>query len=205
MNKINQYSGGIFMAQFKAFDSRVEVNGQTVLSVVDGCVLKDAALQILADNGITNISNDSWYSQQAWLDAFKLIADQVGIKTLYTIGYKIPDNAQFPPEIDDIGKGLAAIDVAYHMNHRINDEMLFNPLTGVMKEGIGHYGFEKTGEKQAKMCCENPYPCDFDRGIIEAMAKRFKPASSLFVNVTHDDSAPCRKKGDNSCTYIIKW
>jgi hypothetical protein len=49
----------------------VEVNGQTVLAVVDGSFIKDKAIQILEDNGITNIQKDGWYSQQAWLNALR--------------------------------------------------------------------------------------------------------------------------------------
>ena len=45
------------------------------------------------------------------------------------------------------------------------------------------------------------YPCDFDRGIITALASRFERAS----RVTHDDSAPCRKNGADSCKFIIAW
>jgi hypothetical protein len=91
------------------------------------------------------------------------------------------------------------------MNHRINGEVLFNPKTGAMKEGIGHYSFEKTGPRAANMVCKNPYPCDFDRGIIESAARKFKPADSIILSVTHDDSKPCRKKGHDSCTYIVTW
>lgn len=194
------------MAQFIAFNSDVEVNGETVLSIVDGMgIYKDKAIVFLSDNGIVNAQPGEWYSQQAWLDAFKTISEVTGAFTLFNIGKKIPENAQFPPEIDNIEKALSAIDVAYHMNHRLNGEVLFNPGTGEMKEGIGHYGYEKVEDKLVRMVCDNPYPCDFDRGIIEAMAQQFKPADCPLVMVQHDDSQPCRKKGDDSCTYIIKW
>ena len=77
------------------------------------------------------------------------------------------------------------------MNHRDGD--------------IGIYGFQSTGPKSAKMVCRNPYPCDFDQGIIEAMAIRFKPQDCPAVSVRHDDSAPCRQNGADSCTYLVTW
>ncbi len=179
------------MAQFKAYSQDVEVNGQTVLSVVDGMgSFTLSANQILSQNGISDPKPGQWYLQQNWLNAFKEISEKLGPKTLLQIGKKIPENADFPPQIDDIDKGLAAIDMAYHMNHR-NGE-------------IGTYGFEKTGPKSAKMVCTNPYPCEFDRGIILAMANRFAPQDA-YVKVEHDDSQPCRKKGDESCTYLVTW
>ena len=82
---------------------------------------------------------------------------------------------------------------------------LFDPKTGRMREGIGHYVYEAAGDRKLKMTGHNPYPCEFDRGIIEAMAKRFKPAGAALVRVKHDDSAPCRKTGADSCTYWVEW
>jgi len=126
------------MAQFKGYDPKVEVNGQTVLSVVDGMgVMKLLAMQFLKRHGIDDPKPEAWYPQQKWLDTFKEIADKVGPNTLFQIGLKIPENAAFPPEIDTIEKALASIDVAYHLNHRGGE--------------IGHYHFEKTGDKSAKM------------------------------------------------------
>lgn len=194
------------MGSYKAFEENVEVNGQTVLSVVDGIgVFKDRAYDILKRHGIENIEPEKWYPQQSWLDAFKEIADSTGEFTLNSIGKKIPENAEFPPEIDDIEKALAAIDVAFHINHRINGKVMFNPETGEMLEGIGHYHFEKTGDNEARMVCDNAYPSDFDRGIIEAMARKFKPADSAFVSVRLDKTRPTRKEGADSCTFLVSW
>ena len=180
------------MAQFKALAMGVEVNGETVLSVIDAMgIFKSQAITILEEKGIVNPMPGLWYNQQAWLDAFKYIADEIGPNTLYNIGRKIPENAQFPPDIDTIEKALGAIDVAYHMNHRGGE--------------IGHYSFQSTGPKSAKIICNNPYPCDFDLGIIESMAKKFKPADSVFVMASHDASSGCRKNGGNECVYKITW
>lgn len=194
------------MAHFIAFDSKVEVNGETVLSIVDGMgAFKERTYKFLADNGIQNPEPGKWYSQQAWLNAFKTIVEATGEFTLFNIGKKIPENAQFPPEINTIDKALSAIDVAYHMNHRVNGQVMFDPASGKMLEGIGHYGFQKSGEREIRMVCENPYPSDFDRGIIEAMAHKFKPADAGIIIVKLVESEPTRKKGANSCTYSVKW
>ena len=193
------------MAMFVAKTANAEVNGETVNSIVDGMgTFKAKAIEILSKNGIKDPKPGMWYSQQNWLNAFKEISTTIGSNTLYAIGLKIPENAKFPPQIDSIEKGLGAIDMAFHMNHRINGKVLFDPQTGTIHEGIGHYIFEKTGEKEAKMTCPNSYPCDFDRGIIDGMARKFKPAGAL-VQVLHNDAAPCRKKGAESCEYKIKW
>jgi hypothetical protein len=179
------------MAVFTAMTPGAEVNGQTVLAVVAGMgVFKTQAATILKDNGIADPQPDRWYSQQAWLNAFKVISDKLGPNTLFQIGKKIPENAAFPPEINTIEAALASIDVAYHMNNRGGK--------------IGNYAYKSTGPRGGKMVCDNPFPCDFDRGIVTAMATRFAPAGSV-PKVLHDDACPCRRTGGNSCTYLISW
>ena len=74
--------------------------------------------------------------------------------------------------------------------------------TGEMTEGIGHYGYEKVENKNKIISkCENPFPCYFDRGLLTAMAQKFENTAE----VKHDDSKSCRRKGGESCTYIITW
>jgi len=197
-------------SRFRVFEKGMQVNGTTIMAIVDGMGPIARLTKIFFKRvGLPeNIVSDTehWYSQQQWLDAFRLVSEKVGEKSLYNIGKSIPENAQFPSNVVDIESALSSIDIAYHMNHRNNKgEVLFDPSrpeSEIMLEGIGHYGYEKiTGENKVIMVCENPYPCDFDRGIITAMAKRFKKTATI----EHDDSKPCRKKGASSCTYIITW
>jgi len=192
------------MTQFVALDPSVEVNGQTILSVIEGMKSKWIALDILKRSGIDDPKPGEWYSQQKWLNAFKEIAEKVGDLTLNMIGKKIPEKADWPPAVDNIHKALGSIDIAYHMNHRKKGVPLFNPQTGSMGEGIGHYKYESLGERKAKVTCDNPYPCSFDKGLIEAAANKFKPANTL-VRVDHDESVSCRKKGKSICAYTVSW
>lgn len=181
------------MAQFISYARTVEVNGQTVLSVVDGLgAYKRRAHEILAENGIADPAPGKWYAQQSWLNAFKVISESMGSSTLYSIGFKIPENADFPPEIETLGDAMGSLDVAYHMNHRGGE--------------IGHYKPKRTADREVHVVCDNPYPCDFDRGIIASLANRFKPhGHDHNARVRHADDEPCRKDGSDSCTYILSW
>ncbi|MFH0734673.1 MAG: hypothetical protein V1773_06440 [bacterium] len=178
------------MSSYKAFSTNVEVNGETVLSVVEGMgAFRNSALKILAENGIKDPVPGKWYPQQAWLNAFKQIAEKVGKSTLMQIGMKIPENAKFPPDIDDLDKALSSLDFAYHMNHRGGN--------------IGNYNYEKVDNKTIKMTCNNPYPCGFDKGIIQSIAKKFGVPNKP-VYITHSENEPCREKGEHSCTFLIQ-
>jgi hypothetical protein len=179
------------MPEFVALAPNVEVNGQTVLAVVEGMgAFRNLALEILKRHGVDSPKPESWYRQQPWLDAFKEIYERVGKSTLNQIGRKIPENAKFPAEIDTIDKALASVDVAYHMNHRGGE--------------IGHYAFSKLGPSRAKLVCANPYPCEFDLGLVQSMARLFPPKGRA-ASVAHDESQPCRRKGGDSCTYLVSW
>lgn len=197
--------------QFRPFEDGIEVSGDSLGAIVDGFKnYPSVAMKYLSKYGLVKnepdkppaIDRAGWYSLKDWLLAYEGIANEIGYNSLYTIGKKIPENAVFPPQIQDVYAAVASIDVAYHLNHRKNGTVMFDPQTGMMLEGIGHYRSQPVeGENRIICVCENPYPCDFDRGIIAAMAARFEPGSKT----VHDNEAPCRKKGADSCTYIVWW
>lgn len=182
------------MALYQAYDERVEVNGETILSVVNAMQQgQEYRRQILEANGLKHVRPGDWYPQQAWLDSFQQIAEHIGERTLFMIGKGIPENAQFPPEIDNLEKALKAIDQAYHMNHR-------NGKIGNYK--LTHFDAKS---KQAEMQVDTPYPSEFDRGIIMTMLRKFRPDSSFSYDVTLDETKENRKKGGVTWTYHISW
>ena len=197
--------------QFKIFEPDVEVNGQTVYSIIAGLgYFTNLSRRYFSKVNIGTVINkelkidmNGWYPQYAWLEAFKNIAEQVGDRVLYSIGLSVPANAQFPPWVVDIDTAIKAIDIAYHLNHRKNGKPLFDVTTGIMSEGIGHYGYERKQNNINKIISlsHNPYPCAFDRGIITAMAHKFQPDAVI----SHDDTKECRSKGAETCSYIITW
>ncbi len=183
------------MAEYIPFAENVEVNGQTVLSVINGInqIFASNMQQILASNGIASPKSGEWYSQKAWLLAFKEIGETIGDHTLFAIGKSIPENADFPEEINGLEIALSAIDQAYHHNHRGGE--------------IGYYKLVAFDEKrnEAKMECKTPYPCSFDRGIISAMARKFAPVNSISQEVELDMSKKNKDSGSDSSWYVIKW
>lgn len=190
------------MSQYVLKIPGVEIIGYAIMSFVDGMsTYAPMAYKILAKHGIKNVEVEGFYSAQAWLNAFRDVAEGMGEHTLFAIGKKIFDNAPWPP-FEALEDGLASIDIAYHMNHRLNGQRMWNQETKVMVAGIGHYSKPRMeGKRRAVMVCDNPYPSDFDRGILTAVARRIKPTAE----VTLDEAQPTRRKGGESCTFIITW
>jgi hypothetical protein len=197
--------------QYKVFEPGVEVSGDSLGAIVEGFKkYPTVAMKYLTKFGLVKaspgkppeIDRSGWYRLEDWLSAYEGIANEIGVNSLYGIGKSIPENAKFPPQVNDVHSAIASIDIAYHMNHRKNGEVMFNPETGQMLEGIGHYKYQPVPNENRIVCvCENPYPCDFDRGLVTAMANRFEP----LARTAHDNEAPCRKNGADSCTYVVWW
>ena len=183
------------MAVFEPFAPDVEVSGGAVLSFINGVppVFQNKTKDILINNGIENIDESNWYKQADWLNAFKQISTTIGANTLFAIGKSIPDTATFPPSIRTLRNALLSIDIAYQMNHRGGN--------------IGYYKLLKFDEfsKAAEMECYNPYPCDFDRGIITAMSRRFLPEGSSNIEVSLHPSFQGKRDGEDKSIYKIQW
>lgn len=175
------------MAEYVAFDPEVEIKGSAVLVVMEA--IGDQSIPIMEKHGLANIKEDEWYSQQTYLDAFRELAE-IGFLTLVSVGMKIPDVADFPP-IESVEEALQLLDVAYHMNHRGGD--------------IGEYRLEEIHENSAVMICQNPYPSDFDYGIIYRLVQKYRPSNSKNLTVTRLDDPPNRQQGGDACTYVIEW
>ncbi len=182
------------MAQFIPFANGIEVNGRTIMSFTKALkVYEPILLKVLSDNGIDEVEPEGWYKQEQWLNAFRVVGERYGGNTLFAIGKAIPEHAEFPPSIKNLEQALSAINVAYHMNHRGGD--------------IGYYKLLKFSDelKTALVECRNPYPSDFDRGIITAMVRKFKPETSIVSRVELNGDSPSRLTGADSCTYKVVW
>lgn len=182
------------MARYEALDEGVEINGQTMLAMLEGVsrfsdAYRDKVRDSLDENGVVEPVEDEWYLQQAWLDAFGVLAEDLEPHILDRIGEQIPDTADWPGNISDVAEGLQSIDEAYHRNHRGGD--------------IGYYRFRKTGKRTGEVACKNPYPCPFDRGIIRSVAREYSPVEGfVFVEETGNE---CRQDDGEVCTYTVHW
>jgi hypothetical protein len=192
------------------FEPGIELSGVMIESIVEAFKLfPSVALKRLVSAGIGTLNGrevvmdrHGWYPIDSWLAAFDSFATSVGTRALFQIGQQVPKYAVLPPGINDIHSAMASINIGYHMNHRKNGRLMFDPTTGQTLPGIGNYTYSPVpGERKIIFVGEVPYPCDFDRGLLSAFATKFE----RFSRVMHDDRAPCRKNGSRSCTYIVTW
>jgi hypothetical protein len=144
---------------------------------------------------------NQWYPLDGFMRVFDRIHGEFGNYTLRQVGIHVPKNAPLPPHVTDIHSCFASMDAGYHINHGFKGQPMFNPATGEMTDGIGHYKYVPVpGANHIKIEVDVPYPCPFDEGLVIALAQRFKPAAT----VTHD-KAGCRSRGSSSCTYHVTW
>lgn len=183
------------MAIYEAFDRNVEVNGQTVLMIIEEAMglfsddYRNRAFTALAEEGISEPAPDEWYPQQAWLNAFETIANDLQPHVLNRLGEELPNVADWPNDFDSVPAGLQSIGDAYQRNHRGGE--------------IGTYQFNQIDDQTGEVTCNNPYPCQFDRGLIRGVAQKYAPVDS-FVFV-EESGATCRRNGDDTCTYTVHW
>lgn len=154
------------------------------------------------EDGSYYFEPDKWYPAGPNVEMFQIMKEKVGANTLKQAGRSIPETAIFPPDINTIQKGLASIDIAYHLNHGQNGKPLMNPETGEMIDIIGHYRCEEIpGKQEIHVISDTPYESEMDEGIVTAMARRFEPGARVSLDATR----PNRLNGGDSCTYIIRW
>jgi hypothetical protein len=193
-----------------------QILGSNVSVILDGFgSFTLLASKILLESGLGTIDSegvgmaqlvpDKWYPLDAFLRAFDRIQQEFGEFTLRQAGLHVPKKAA-PPEGEstfrDIHTAFRTLDMGYHFNHAKEGKAMFNPQTGEMSEGIGHFKTKPVPGKSNQVICEadSVYPCSFQEGIVLGLAQRF----DSMARVAHDLKS-CRKKGASVCVYNITW
>lgn len=151
--------------------------------------------------GMAKLDPNKWYPLDAFLRAFERVQSEFGDYTLKQSGLYIVKKAAQPGDfLTDINRAFQTLDMGYHYNHAKGGVRMFNPETGEMTEGIGHYKVRNGGKNQVFVDADTAYPCAFDEGLVTGLGQQFNPTAK----VAHD-SKTCRKKGATTCTYSITW
>jgi hypothetical protein len=182
------------MAQFQVFTSNSEVSGKMVSAVLKAVPGQEAKIRsMFAQNNIENPEDGKWYAMQDYLNAFQEIFKTFGPSVLFSIGKFLPKNGSFSTPQNSLANAINQMDTFYHEWHRGGE--------------VGHYRLVSYSNerKEAKIECKNPYPCYFDRGILTAISKEYKPDGASLINVELDSSRPNRLAGSDVSYYNIVW
>ncbi|MEP7286010.1 MAG: hypothetical protein ABI947_09605 [Chloroflexota bacterium] len=178
------------MAQFIASTPQAEVIGRSILPAIKAMGTK--VRPILATHKLHDIQPDLWYSQQAYLNVYKDIANSKHNATfkLVKIGMQSSDILPLPAHVNSIPAALASLDFAYKRQCR----------------NIGTDGWKVTiiADRMIKCVSSTPFPEDFEYGVLYAIVRRFRPEGASFT-VLVDETAPSRKHGADTSTYIVSW
>jgi hypothetical protein len=163
------------------------VSGGNILSMLAAMgPFRKRGEQILEEFGIREVDVEEWYPLRAYVDALRTIGQKMGPNTLFQIGKQIPNHVQMPPGIDTFEKVLASFGMAFDLNHR-----------GFPPNAIS---YEVISDRTANITSGTPYPCDFDRGVIQGF---FQKLLGTRVNVTHDGGRGCKNEGGQTCTHQV--
>jgi len=175
--------------------SDVEVLSINVHSLLGAFNLKEGEVQrILVSHGIEMTLDESrrWYPLEAIIRSLEDIRARIGTHTLRAIGHQVPRNSPLPSHVDSFVALLPLLNDTYRMNHRGEGD-------------IGGYHYQPLQKNSARLRCDNPYPCEFDQGLLEAFHTRLPPKSSAFrLRIEHGPDG-CRTEGAEACTYLLKW
>ncbi|MDC0718044.1 hypothetical protein [Nannocystis bainbridge] len=189
------------MTSYQPMVPDITVFGQTTSVFIEVLksfsVLQKAMLEAL---GVDAVDPQAWYPQERILRAYQKVDLVLGSRGLERFGRQVPPLVAFPPGIDDPHTVLSGLDATYHLNHSRDGVVMLDLATGEMTEGIGHYHYERVDEREARMCCDTPYPCRFDMGLVAGFAARFVTD----VEVEHEPGE-CRARGGANCVYRVRW
>lgn len=169
--------------------------------------IPDAPQRALARYGLGAVGPNGqfevieWVPVAKWLLVLNELEGLMGPQKAVEIGMNIVDRIVFPPEAKDIQSAFQLFDVGYHINHVKDGQPMFDPATGTMVDGIGHYKCTYVSKRRAVLEVDAPYPCDLDRGIVQGWARRYEKTAI----VTHLEPSVCRKTRGRACRYEVSW
>jgi len=169
-----------------------EVWGGAVLGVANALAASGVpwrdVVHLLEQVGIELPRAEAWYSLEKNLAFHAAVEQGHGREAVRAMGRAIPDTARFAPDMDTLDRALRVLDVAYQVNHR--------------GTGIGGYYCSLHLPGRAELVCENPYPCDLDRGILERLAEQH---GGPLAQVSHRPGPACRRLGARACVFDLRW
>ncbi len=172
--------------------SGIQVEGRVIGALIASVeIVRPEVQRILAVHDISSARPRPWYPLEDILRCLADIQERVGLVTLRAIGQQVPRHTVYPPQLTTFPVALFNMNAAFQKNHQGPGD-------------IGGYHHEPVDGESSRMRCDNPYPCEFNQGVLEGLHARFAPRGARRLRIEHDPSG-CRSRGDASCLYHLKW
>lgn len=151
-------------------DPTAEINGTSLRVALAAFQMTQQARNMLSRHGLPEEPEASrWYPLQAWLDVLADIEAHFGAQTVYAAGLQVIKYSVWPAHLQTLPQALRSLQQVHQSNVRGKE--------------IGYYRAEEQGAQAMRVECFTPVPLNFDHGIITGVARKFRPAGSLRVQV----------------------
>lgn len=173
------------MSSLQHFDG--QYSGAALHSFILGLGHSEALVQrILGQHRLVTIDPSNWYDLNIARSIYTMVAEQVGARSLKSVGQKMIEAAPFPPEVKDVRSVLSALNSAYQMN--------------VRGPNIGKISCEFGEGSEATVVFTTPFPCALNIGIIQGCCEKFGARALI-------EHAPggCMDRGAAGCAYRVGW
>ncbi|AYA37843.1 hypothetical protein D3Y59_12790 [Hymenobacter oligotrophus] len=152
-------------------DADAQVNGATLSVVLKAFRIPQQAQNLLKKHGLpANPDANAWYSLRAWLNVLADLGKEYGSSTQYAAGLHIVEQCIWPAGLRTLPQAIESMNTALRCN--------------IQGGNIGYYRSHPIGPNEIQVECFTPAPPDYESGIIMGLARKFKPAGALRVQVT---------------------
>jgi len=171
--------------------TEIEVAGTVVAAVTAGVEqfsrdTRESAKAILRTRNLDAPDPEAWYPLADYVAAIEALTELVGDYAVHALGQRLARVVEFPAAAEDVPTALHALEEVYRGQHRGGDS--------------GGYEFRQIGAEDGRIECQTPYPCAFDRGIVEGAAVAHADG---FVCVS--EVGACQTDEQGRCTYDVSW
>jgi hypothetical protein len=170
---------------YLAFDASSEVNGATIQLVLAACYIPEVGALLLTKHGLpAQPQAEDWYPLQAWLNVLADLEQRTWENTIYAAGLRVIDQCIWPPNLHTLPQALASLEQACRANIR--------------GKNIGYYQVDELGPHHVRVRCLTPTPAEFELGILTGLARRYKPAQALRIQVKAEQTPA-------GSSPLLKW
>ena len=160
-------------ATYLSFDPQAEINGETIRVMLAAFQLPRHGENIMRRHGLpAEPVMGSWYSMQSWLNVLGELEATYGEQTVYAAGLQVVHHSPWPPTVRTLSEALDLLETVRQANMR-----------GL---SIGYYIVRPQGPRAVRVECFNPSPAAFDHGLLTGLARKFKPAEAVRVQVVRE-------------------